>query len=208
MSAVAHIREYKTGRFYSDEFRGDRSWNGYEHNVLLRNEGTGADGGLRFVDVAMAQGADDIRDGRGLAIADFDNDGDLDMAINNNPGITGEPMGPQLLINEVGDARNWLAVQLRGTRDNRDAVGALVKVVSGAAQMSRHVIAGSSYASQHSGRLHFGLGDASRVESLTVHWPGGDVERFGAIAGRQLVRIVQGSGIAPVALPGTQTAMR
>ncbi len=39
MSAVAHIREYKTGRFYSDEFRGDRSWNGYEHNVLLRNEG-------------------------------------------------------------------------------------------------------------------------------------------------------------------------
>ena len=62
------------------------SWNGYERNVLLRNDGTDKNGVLHFTDVASALGADDIRDGRGMAVADFDNDGDLDIVINNNPG--------------------------------------------------------------------------------------------------------------------------
>ena len=86
MSAVAHIQEYKTGLFYTDEFRGDMSWNGYEHNVLLRNDGPDARGRLEFTDVAMALGADRVKDARGTAMADFDNDGDLDIVINNNPG--------------------------------------------------------------------------------------------------------------------------
>ena len=85
MSAVAHIQEYKTGLFYTDEFRGDMSWNGYEHNVLLRNDGPDASGQLEFTDVAMALGADSDKDARGTAMADFDNDGDLDIVINNNP---------------------------------------------------------------------------------------------------------------------------
>ncbi|HET9713344.1 MAG TPA: hypothetical protein VFP64_15735, partial [Pyrinomonadaceae bacterium] len=66
MSAVAHIKDYKTGKFYRDDFRGNISWNGYEHNVLLRNEGTAPNGTLQFTDVAMATGADDIRDSRGI----------------------------------------------------------------------------------------------------------------------------------------------
>ena len=79
MSAVAHIKEYKTGKFFRDEFRGDISWNGYEHNVLLRNEGPDANGTLEFTDIAMAAGADDDKDGRGMATADFDNDGRQDI---------------------------------------------------------------------------------------------------------------------------------
>ena len=190
MSAVAHIREYKTGRFYSDEFRGDRSWNGYEHNVLLRNEGMSDEGALSFTDVAMAVGADDIRDGRGLAIADFDNDGDLDFAVNNNPGAGPDRAGPQLLVNEIGASRNWLAVKLQGTTANRDAVGAIVQVDGENGRQTRHVASGSSYASQHSARVHFGLGAATSVRTLAVHWPGGGVERFADIEAGHLVHIV------------------
>src|SRR5438132_751555 len=119
MSAVAHIQKYKTGEFFKDEFRGDLSWNGYERKVLLRNAGYGPDGQLRFHDVAMATGADDIKDGRGLAIADFDNDGALDVLINNNPGDRCRPpIAPTYLHNNIGAKRNWLAVELIGTQCN------------------------------------------------------------------------------------------
>ena len=86
MSAVAHIDEYKTGFFNSDEYRGAMSWNGWEANNLMRNEGAGADGIPRFSDVALALGSIREGDARGVAVADYDNDGDLDMAINHNPG--------------------------------------------------------------------------------------------------------------------------
>ena len=122
MSAVAHIKDYKTGKFYRDEFRGDISWNGYEHNMLLRNEGRDCRWHAAIHDVAMATGADEIRDSRGMATADFDNDGDLDIVINNNPGDSGraEQARATLLRNNVGERRNWLAVEL--TRRRRRAI--------------------------------------------------------------------------------------
>ena len=202
MSAVAHIKEYKTGKFYRDEFRGDISWNGYEHNVLLRNEGPDAGGIPQFTDVAMATGTDDIKDGRGMAIADFDNDGALDIIINNNPGDNGDASRalPTLLHNNVGTRRNWLAVELEGTRSNRDAVGALVTIETGGEKQVRLVSAGSGFASQNSARLYFGLNDKTQIDALTVRWPSGRVERFEKIgdkpvAVRQLVRIKEGVGI-------------
>ena len=170
MSAVAHINDYKTGKFYRDDFRGDISWNGYEHNVLLRNEGPAPNGALQFTDVAMATGADDIRDARGTATADFDNDGDLDVVINNNPGDSGraELSRATLLRNNVGERRNWLAIELRGTESNRDAVGATVTVEAGGQKFTRLVSAGSGFASQQSARLYFGLGDSTQVDAVTV----------------------------------------
>lgn len=206
MSAVAHINDYKTGKFYRDEFRGDISWNGYEHNVLLRNEGPAPDGTLQFTDVAMATGADDIRDARGTATADFDNDGDLDVVINNNPGDSGraELSRATLLRNNVGERRNWLAIELRGTESNRDAVGATVTVEAGGRKFTRLVSAGSGFASQQSARLYFGLGDSTQVDGVTVHWPRGRIEKFTkdrGIAARQLLRITEAKDFQVLELP-------
>jgi hypothetical protein len=207
LSAVAHIKQYKTGQFYTDEFRGDISWNGYEHNVLLRNEGKGPDGVLRFTDVAMAVGADDDKDGRGMAVADFDNDGGLDIVINNNPGDSGiaERARATLLHNNVGPRRNWLAVELQGTKSNRDAVGAEVRIETGGVKQMRHVTAGSGYASQDGARLYFGLDDKTRVDLMTVKWPSGLVERFENVKARQLVRITEGAGIQMLQMPEKKT---
>lgn len=208
MSAVAHIKEYKTGKFYRDEFRGDISWNGYEHNVLMRNEGKDANGTLAFTDIAMAVGADDIKDARGLAIADFDNDGALDIVTNNNPGDSGDASKahPTLLRNNVGARRNWLAVELEGTESNRDAVGSLVTIETGGEKQVRLLSAGSSFASQNGARLYFGLNDKTQVDALTVRWPSGHVERFekigdNSIGARQLLRIKEGAGIVALSLP-------
>ncbi|MDJ0842442.1 MAG: CRTAC1 family protein [Acidobacteriota bacterium] len=210
MSAVAHIDEYKTGKFYQDEFRGDLSWNGYENNVLLRNEGNDANGVPHFLDVGQALGADDIGDARGMATADFDNDGDLDIIINNNPGDNGRDAGvpPVLLRNDVGQGKNWLAVKLEGRQANRDAVGAEVTIRIGDQQQVRLVGGGSGYAGQITQRLYFGLGNATRVDSLTVRWPGGEEENFqGQDAGRLLV-ITQGEGLQTRQLPALKPASK
>ncbi len=208
MSAVAHIKDYKAGKFYQDDFRGDISWNGYEHKVLLRNEGKDASGTLQFTDIAMALGADDIKDVRGMAIADFDNDGALDIIMNSNPGDSGDATKarPALLRNNIGSRRNWLAVELTGTQSNRDAVGAMVTIETGGAKQLRLVSAGSGFASQNSERLYFGLNEKTQIDALTVRWPSGRVERFNnienqPIAARHVIRITEGTRIEQLMLP-------
>lgn len=208
MSAVAHIDDYKTGLHYSDDFRGEMSWNGYEYNNLLRNEGCQQGGGdpgcrLRFSDVAHALGADDLQDSRGVAPADFDRDGDLDLAINHNTGH--DPMAPQgpavLLRNDVGAAHGWLSVRLEGTASNRDAIGAVVFLEAGGRRQMRQRTAGSGYASQRSGWLHFGLGGAETADRLTVRWPSGKEETFQGLSARSRVHIVEGEGLEVEGVP-------
>lgn len=200
-SAVAQIKTYKEGYFFSDEFRGDNSWNGNENNVLLRNTGLDENGVPRFVDVAVAVGADDGKDARGVSVADFDNDGDLDIVVNNNPGIQSSNR-PTLLMNKVGQDRNWLAVELEGTTINRSAVGSTVrlKIMGGERNqrpmiLTRQVTAGSSYASQRSDRLYFGLGDHEFVQELSVDWIGsiGDDFEMQNVQGNRLLKITQGA---------------
>ncbi len=202
MSAVAHIDQYKTGKFLRNDYRGDISWNGFEHNVLLRNEGSNADGVPKFVDVAMATGADDIKDARGMAVADFDNDGDLDIIVNNNPGDSGdvEKARPTLLRNETGTTRNFLAIDLQGTESNRDAIGAVVTIEAGGQKQVRYVAAGYGFASQNAARIYFGLGEQTKIDALSVRWANGKVERFtesdkGEIAARQFLKITEGQGL-------------
>jgi hypothetical protein len=177
-------------------------------------------GGGKFVDVGMALGADDIRDSRGVAISDFDLDGDLDLVVNHNPGVKEayrEGIRPALLRNDVAIAkdrpkapnRNWLAVDLEGgarenpTLANPGAIGAEVVItLADGTTMLRHVVAGSSYASQCSKRLHFGLGQHTRVERLVVRWkrPSNAETILGVVAANQLIKISQSATKNPIAV--------
>jgi len=165
----------------------------------------------RFTNVAVALGADDIRDGRGMATADFDNDGDLDIVIHNNPGDLVEDENharATMLRNNLGQSRNFLAVELLGTKSNRDGVGALVTIEAGGMKQVRHTAAGSGYAAQQSARLYFGLNDATRVDKVTVRWPSGLVESFENVGARQLIQITEGGGMKVLTLPQKRVLAR
>ncbi len=184
------MERYKQGFYFSDEFVGDRSWNGYEHNCLFVNVGGG-----QFLDLAYPLGADGIRDGRGVAVADFDGDGRPDLVVANSDAR------PTVYLNRLS-AGNWIDVELVGRRGSPDAVGARVRVRLAAAPgrsartLTRWVEAGSGYASQSDFPLHFGLGEATAVEAVEILWPGGASERFpgSAFVINRRTRIEEGHG--------------
>jgi len=140
---------------------GSNSLNGREHNVLFRNNGDET-----FSEVGWVNGADRIEDGRGLAVLDSDRDGRLDIALRNFYQSAG------LLRNRRGSG-HWISFELEGTRSNRDAVGARVRLRTGGRWQTRVVTAGSGYLSGSSRRQHFGLGDATRVDEVAIDWPSG-----------------------------------
>ena len=105
---------------------------------------------------------------RGVARADFDNDGDLDLLV---ASLNDRPV---LLRNDTPRGeRHWLEVMLVGQGGNRDAIGAVVRVTTGGRTIVRHRASAGSYLSQHDPRLHFGLGGQGKVERLEVVWPDG-----------------------------------
>jgi len=139
-------------------------------------------GNNRFVDVTDRLGppATTAKAGRGAAFGDFDNDGQIDVAIAN---VNDQPD----LFRLKGDpANHWITVKLVGVQSNRDAIGARVHAVAGGVQQWQEVRGGGSYLSQNDFRVHFGLGAATRVDRLDVRWPNGleeswerlDVDRF------------------------------
>ncbi len=141
---------------------GNHSLNGREHNVLFRNNGDGV-----FSEVGWVNGADRIEDGRGLAVFDADHDGRLDIVLRNFHQSAG------LLRNRRGSG-HWVGFELEGTRSNRDAVGARVRLRTGARWQTRVVTSGSGYLSGSSLRQHFGLGNATRVDEVVIDWPSGE----------------------------------
>lgn len=183
-NVVGSQKEYKTGRFFDPKHFGRRSWHGWERNRHLLNRGDGT-----FQEIGRPAGTDLLTNSRGLAVADFWNRGVLDMAVAASAGRHA------LLRNEVGARRQWLQVELTGTKSNRDAVGARVTVRAGGKTLTREVAAGDGYGSQSMLRLHFGLGDAPRAEELTVRWPAsGTVERLRNVPAGRIVRITEGAG--------------
>jgi hypothetical protein len=107
--------------------------------------------------------------GRGVAFGDLDNDGDIDVVVSHKDGL------PAVLRNDTQTANHWVRLELRGTRSNRDAVGARVEVVAGGRTIARQRKGGVSMLSAHDPRLTVGLGAAESIESLTVRWPSGAV---------------------------------
>jgi hypothetical protein len=130
----------------------------------------------------------ELHSSRGLAIGDFDNDGDVDILIMN----MNEP--PSLLRNDVTGDNHWLKALLVGVASNRSAIGAQVVVFSGGRRQARAVLAQSSYLSANDRRLHFGLG-AEKVVNLEIRWPNGQQENIADVACDQLVVIREGSGV-------------
>jgi hypothetical protein len=125
---------------------------------------------------------------RGLAVGDFDNDGDLDLLIVN----LNEP--PSLLRNDAPRDRHWLKVKLVGTKSNRSAVGARVVARYGGRVQCQEVLAQSGFLSVSDKRLHFGLGSAMAAD-LEIRWPNGAQEKIAGVGCDQLVTIQEGSGI-------------
>ena len=138
-------------------------------NQLFRNEGNG-----RFVETTKLAGPGFQTPyvGRGVAFADFDNDGFIDLVVANN----GDP--PLLLHNSGNNGNHFLNFRLVGHKSNRDALGARVRIVAGGLAQIREIAGGGSYLSQSDLRAHFGLGKATRAELVEVNWPSGEKQVF------------------------------
>jgi len=146
-------------------------------------------GGGKFKDLSDSAGPG-IRaawSSRGAAAGDLDNDGSLEVVINN----LGDR--PSLLKN-FGTKKNWLLVRLRGVKCNRDALGARAYVFTGERRLSGEVQGGSSFLSQSDSRLHFGLGDEAGYGRIEVKWPGGETETFAGGPANRIVLLEQGKG--------------
>lgn len=126
---------------------------------------------------------------RGAAYGDFNRDGKLDILITENDG------GAHLWRNDT-DAGRFLRVQLQGRESNREGVGARITAVAEGNTMERRVRTGASYLSQSEMVATFGLGQAARVDTLTIHWPSGQIDEFEGVAADQTLHIVEGKGVA------------
>ena len=158
-----------------------------EPRIVYRNLGNG-----KFQDVSkvMGPGITARHSSRGCAFGDYDNDGDIDVVVNNMNEI------PSLLRNDGGNNNNWIKVKLIGTKCNRTAIGARVRVVTGKHSQMDEVHCGTSVMSQSDLRLHFGVGQAKKIDRLDVNWPTTQkVETFTDLDTNQILVIKEGSGI-------------
>ena len=155
-----------------------------ERHLLYHNRGN-----ERLDEIGLSAGDpfSKPRVSRGLAIADFDRDGKLDALVSNNG------QEAELLHNESGSTGHWISIQLQGTKSNRDAIGATVRLTAGATTQRDWVRSGSSYCSQSAFPLHFGLGQSSQVEAVEVRWPSGLNSRYLNVKADRHIRIIEGN---------------
>jgi enediyne biosynthesis protein E4 len=152
-------------------------------NTLFHN-----DGHRKFIDVTKTSGDGFSAPyvGRGAAFADFDNDGFLDVVVANN----GDP--PLLLHNSGGNGNHFVSFKLVGTKSNRDAMGARLKLTAGGMTQIREIAGGGSYLSQSDLRAHFGLGSTAKIDKLEITWPSGAQQTFRDLPADQFYSIQEG----------------
>jgi enediyne biosynthesis protein E4 len=161
--------------------------------LVYRNLGNGQ---FKDVSTGMGPGINERYSSRGAAFGDFDNDGDIDVLVLNMNDV------PSLLRNDGGNKQSWIKIKLIGTKCNRTAIGARVRVVSGNHSQIDEVRSGSSVMSQSDLRLHFGLGKAQTADLIEVKWPTTQkVERFTQVKANQILTIREGSGIMQPSAP-------
>jgi len=180
--------------------------------IVYRNQGNG-----KFKDVSsqLGPGVSQRFSSRGIAFGDYDNDGDIDVLLLN----MNDP--PSLLRNDGGNQNNWIKIKLLGTKCNRTAIGARVRVVTGNHAQIDEVHSGTSVMSQSDLRLHFGVGQAKTIDRLEVMWPKlgpdaknqgsenekspeakyGLIERFTNLEVNQFLTIKEGAGIIKAEKP-------
>jgi hypothetical protein len=165
--------------------------------LMYRNLGKG-----QFDKTSESLGSDFIRPiaGRGLATADYDNDGDIDIVTNNRGDY------PSLLRNDGGNANHWLTVQLIGTKSNRDGIGASLKLSAQGFVEIEQAKGGMSYMSASDPRIHFGLGKRTKIDSLEITWPSGQVDKLPNLPADQIIAVKEGAGIVPRQFPKIPSA--
>ena len=153
-----------------------------QRRLLFHNRGDGT-----FDEVAERYGPAlaEERVSRGLAAGDLDDDGRLDVVINDLDG------SPQVLHNEIANAGHWLTIRLTGAGKNTNAIGAIVTVTSGGVTQTRVVQSGTSYVSQDDMRRHFGLGTRTQAEKVEVLWPDGKVTTLANVKADQVLDVRQ-----------------
>jgi hypothetical protein len=157
----------------------------FQRSLLLKNLGNG-----RFRELGIAAGFASAKIGRGAAFADLDNDGCLDVVVNNQEDA------PSLYWNSCGQGNNYLALKLIGNPSNSAAIGVRVRLRTQDTSQVQEVSSGGSYLSQNDLRLHFGLGKATRAEEIIIRWPSGKITTLKDVpAGRTLP--VFETGVAP-----------
>jgi hypothetical protein len=154
--------------------------------LLYRNVGNG-----RFEDISSASGPGIMTPSvsRGCAFGDIDNDGDIDIVVNNLDGP------PSLLRNNGGNKNNWLLIKCTGTRSNRSAIGARIKVTVAGRSQIREVMSGSSYYSQSDLRQHFGLAREAKADLIEISWPSGVKDSFSNVTANRFITVQEGNGI-------------
>jgi hypothetical protein len=159
-----------------------------QRKVLYRNLRNG-----KFADVSLEMGPGIVETvpGRGCALGDFDNDGDLDVVVNCVNDV------PQLLRCDNTTKNSWIQIKCVGTKSNRSAIGTRIYCAAGDHRQMDEVRSGGSYLSQSDLRVHFGLGSAQQVD-LEIRWPGGAVEKFAGVAANRRYRATEGKGIQPL----------
>lgn len=150
---------------------GNDSISGYEPSRLFIKQGD------QYLDIAQQAGLTDLYDGRGLCLADYDNDGLPELFVANQ----GQPF---LLYKNQPQLRNhWIGLRLIGTgRSNRDAIGARVTLTAGGRRWVKWVDPGNGFASQSDRRLVFGLGQIKQIDTIEIHWPDGHIEQAKGLA--------------------------
>jgi hypothetical protein len=128
---------------------------------------------------------------RGLAVGDLFNDGNMDVVVND---LDGPPM---VLRNHGIPGRHWVSFELAGTKSNRLALNAGIKIKAGGMTQTDEVHSGGSYLSQNDLRIHFGLASATKVDSVEIHWPSGAVDRIGNLAADRFYSVLEGQGVVP-----------